>query len=348
MRIFNISQALKRLKGERVKGLNFFASLPLYLFTLLPLYLLSSCSEEIDIQLRSGDVRLVVEGGIGIDTTVHTVILSTTIPYFSTDIVPPYVSGAHVTITEFDSNEQQIRVIPLTEHPTKKGHYQTAPDIDGKQRHTYRLDIILNENIGGQTHYIAEAYFPPIADRIDSIRAVWGQNILFLLLTGMEPNPNSIRTGWNIEVFAKDPPGDNFYLLVVYKNGVPLNDTLTRLLLLDNQMISQNNIELEGLPMAFVSDSSWMAVKQGDIIELEIRGVSEEYYRYIHEFGNVYGGTNPMFGGAPANVRGNVKSANGNAIAIGYFWAHGNRRASDVADRSKKPTFEFDDWRWPR
>ena len=161
-------------------------------------------------------------------------------------------------------------------------------------------------------------------------------------------NVNSIRTGWNIEVFAKDPPGDNFYLLVVYKNGVPLNDTLTRLLLLDNQMISQNNIELEGLPMAFISDSSWMAARAGDLIELEIRGVSEEYYRYIHEFGNVYGGTNPMFGGAPANVRGNVRSVNGNAIAIGYFWAHGSRRASDVANRSKRPTFTFENWRWAR
>jgi len=299
------------------------------------------------MKLRSGDVRLVVEGGIGIDSGVHTVKLSTTMPYFSIDTVPPYVSGAHVTITEFYENVQ-TGIFLLTENPTKKGHYETASGVYGKQRHTYRLDIILDKNIGGQTHYTAEAYFPPIADQIDSIRVVWGQNILFLLLTGREPNINSIRTGWNIEVFAKDPPGDNFYLLVVYKNGVALNDTLTRLLLLDNQMISQNNIELEGLPMAFISDSSGMAVKEGDIIGLEIRGVSENYYRYIHEFGTVYGGTNPMFGGAPANVRGNVRSANGNAIAIGYFWAHGSRRAFDVADKSKRPTFSFEDWGWAR
>ena len=346
MRVFNISQTLKRLKvkgqGLKVKKTFYLLPFTLYLFTLF------SCTEEIDIKLRAGDIRLVIEGGIGIDTTVHTVILSTTMPYFSTDTVPPYVSGAQVTITEFDSNEQLIRIIPLTENPTKKGHYQTAPNIYGKQRHTYRLDIVLNENIGGQKHYTAEAYFPPIADQIDSIRVVWGQNLLFLLISGRQPDTNSIRTGWNIEVFAKDPPGDNFYLLVVYKNGVALNDTLTRLLFLDNQMIRQNNIELEGLPMAFISDSSSMAVKEGDVIELEIRGVSESYYRYILEFGNVYGGTNPMFGGAPANVRGNVRSANGNAIAIGYFWAHGNRRASDVADRSKQPTFSFDNWFWPR
>jgi hypothetical protein len=88
--------------------------------------------------------------------------------------------------------------------------------------------------------------------------------------------------------------------------------------------------------MAFISDSSWAAAKAGDTLGLEIRGVSKDYARYIDEFTEVYGGSNPMFGGVPANVRGNVSGG-----AIGYFWAHGNRKAFDVADKSKKPTFQF-------
>ena len=328
MRLSDIQQ---RLKGQKVKRLicNFFnplTFLPFYLFTLI------SCTEEIDIKFKTSDVRLVVEGGISFDTIAHTIILSTTMPYFSSNDDIPFVSNAYVTITEFDESMQQTRVFSLTENSTKKGHYQTDPDVYGKQRHTYRLDIS-NVNVGKHTNYTAEAYFPPIADRIDSIRAVWGQNLLLLLLTGRAPDTTSRRTGWNIEVFADDPPGENYYLMVLYKNGVALNDTLTRLLLLDNQMVDQSNIGLRGLPMAFISDSSWMAAKVGDTIELEIRGVSREYYRYIHEFIDVYGGTNPMFGGAPANVRGNISGG-----AIGYFWAHGSRRASDIADKSKTST----------
>jgi hypothetical protein len=156
-----------------------------------------------------------------------------------------------------------------------------------------------------------------------------------VLLAGSNRDTTSGRTGWNVEVFADDPDGENYYAMVVYKNDIALNDTLTRLLLFDNQMISQTNIGLRGVPMVFVSDSAGNPVEEGDKITLEIRGVSKDYYRFIHEFGNVYGGSNPMFGGAPANVRGNVNNG-----AIGYFWAHGSRKASDIADRSKRPTFD--------
>ena len=311
------------------------------LLAALAVLLAPSCTEEIDITLRTSDVRLVIEGGIGIEPGAHTVILSRTTGYFETSTDIPYVEDAHVTITEFDENMQLTgRVFHLTEK-TKKGHYETESDVYGKQRHTYRLDIS-NVNIGGQTNYTADAFFPPIADRIDSIRAVWDINLLFMLITGSTRDTNSGRTGWNIEVFADDPAGENYYALIVYNNGIPLNDTLTQFLLLDNQMVDQSNIGLRGLPMAFVSDSSWFPVMEGDTLTLEIRGVSADYYRYLFEFRTVYGGSNPMFGGAPANVRGNVSGG-----AIGYFWANGSRKASDVADKSKRPTFDPRLWLLP-
>ena len=312
-----------------------------YPFTLLPFYLLilSSCTERIDIYLRTSEPRLVVDGGISFDTLAHRVVLSTTMPFFSSNDDIPFVSGAHVRITEFDENmEKTGRYFILTEdYPDRKGHYFTDPDVFGKQRHFYRLDIS-NVNIAGQTHFYALAHFPPIADRIDSIRVVWGEDLLMLMLTGRARNPYARRTGWNVEVFANDPPGKNYYILVLHKNDTALNDTLTRFMLLDNQMINQTEIGLVGLPMAFISDSSWMAVQEGDTVTLEIRGVSADYYRFVREFWDVYGGQNPMFGGAPANVRGNVSGG-----AIGYFWAHGSRRASDIADRSKESTMEWRD-----
>jgi hypothetical protein len=297
------------------------------------LFAFSSCTEKIDIKLKSSDIRLVVEGGINFDSCY--VILSTTMDYFSTNDDIPYVSDAHVTITEFDQNMQETKIFVLTENPNQKGHYFAVSDAYGKQRHTYRLNISTHEPVGGKTHYTADAFFPPIADRIDSIRAVWDVNMLMVLLTGSSQDTTSGRTGWNVEVFADDPDGENYYAMIVYKNDTALNDTLTRLLLFDNQMISQTNIGLRGVPMVFVSDSAGTPIQEGDKVTLEIRGVSKDYYRFINEFGSVYGGSNPMFGGTPANVRGNVSGG-----AIGYFWAHGSRKATDIATKSKRPTFD--------
>ena len=290
--------------------------------------LLFSCTEEIDITLRAGDVRLVVEGGIGIDTTSHRVVLSRTTSFFEEPEVPLYVEGATVTITEFDENMQETgRIFRLTE--TRPGHYYTDDTVFGIQRHTYRLTIVLNENIGGHTTYTADAFFPPIADRIDSIQAFWGTNMLWMLF-GVNPDVTG-RTGWNIRLWATDPPGQNFYIFVTSKNGVALNDTLTRFLMLDNTMIAQPEIGLTGVPIAFIPDDSPNAVSPGDTLGLEIRGISAEYYRWISEFRDIYSGQNPMFGGAPANIRGNISGG-----AIGFFWAHGNRRAYVVAGQSEQ------------
>ncbi|MCL2028172.1 MAG: DUF4249 domain-containing protein [Bacteroidales bacterium] len=296
----------------------------------------SSCTEKIDLKLKTSETRLVVEGGVSFESCE--IILSTTMPYFSSTDDIPFVSNAEVKITEFDENMQATRLFELIENPIKAGHYSysATDNVYGQQRHTYRLNISLNEPIGGRNVYTSETVFPPIADRIDSVRAVWGQNLFVLMLAGRDRDTNSIRTGWNIEVFADDPDGENYYALIVLKNGVPLNDTLTRLLLFDNQMIRAANIGLRGVPMAYISDSSDAAAQEGDTLGLEIRGVSQDYYRYIHEFSNVYGGSNPMFGGVPANVRGNISDG-----AIGYFWAHGSRKAFDIADKSKSPTMKW-------
>ncbi|MCL2414086.1 MAG: DUF4249 domain-containing protein [Bacteroidales bacterium] len=290
-----------------------------------------SCTEEIDIRLRDGDVRLVVFGGIGIEPGVHTVVLSRTTSYFEDPKEPLYVEGATVTITEFDGNMQKTgEIFHLTE--TSPGHYQTAPDVFGIQGFTYRLDIFLNEEIGGYSRYSADAFFPFIADQIDSLHAIHARNMLFTGIIGGDPFDTVNRpTGWNLLLFANDPPGiESFYVFVTYLNGVALNDTLTRLLLLDNSMIDQDTINLDGMPIAFFRDVQFGGrdtVNVGDTLGLEIRSISADHYRWILEFRNIYGGQNPMFGGAPANVRGNVRNMGRGLDAIGYFWAHGSRRA---------------------
>ncbi|MDR2906646.1 MAG: DUF4249 domain-containing protein [Bacteroidales bacterium] len=319
---------LKILNSQwlKVNGKRFFT------FCLLPFTLyFSSCTEEIKLDLNDSDVRLVVDGGIGMDVGVHTVRLSKTMSYFSTDMTVPYVSGAVVTITEFDRMKEATgNVFELNENPGKPGHYETESTVFGKQGYTYRLDVS-NVEVGGHVTYSAEAFFPYIADKIDSVRPFWGPN-LFGVMFGFELDSTDIHTGWNLCFWAQDPPTREYYVFIPYQNGVALNDTLTNFFMMDDGMISEAGIGLDGLPIEFISDSSWVKIKEGDTLGLEIRSISEDYYRYINEFNTVYQGANPMFGGAPANVRGNVSNG-----AIGYFWAYGNRKAFGIASRRNLP-----------
>lgn len=295
------------------------------------LFALSSCTEEIDIKVPSSAVRLVVEGGIGIDTCVHTIILSKTMDYFSTDTAMPYVSGAAVSITEFDENKNATgNIFLLTENPIRKGHYETDPTVFGKQGYTYRLDIS-NVNIGGHESYTAEAFFPYIADKIDAVHAIYGIDLMW---AAFDPfgTLDSTWTGWNLLFTAQDPPTPEYYVFITYKNGVALNDTLTEFFMVADDMIGQAGVTIKNFPIAFLADSTWAVAKEGDTLGLEIRSISKDYYNYISEFNTVYGGTNPMFGGAPANVRGNINNG-----AIGYFYAYGNRKAFTIA--RKFPTF---------
>ncbi len=318
--------------GKKVKRLiqHFFHPL-----TLLPFYLLTlvSCTEETKINLKASDTRLVVEGGIGIDTCVHTVILSTTVDYFTPNANVPFISDASVTITEFDEEMNATgNLFTLTESPTKKGHYETEPTVFGKQGYTYRLDIS-NVDIGGYQSYTAEAYFPYIADKIDAIFAVYSTNMMYDVLGDMGGlvDTAELTKGWNILLSAQDPPTHEYYIFIPYKNGVPINDTLTRFFTIDDAILPEGT-GLKGLPIEFISDSSWAVAKEGDTLGLEIRSISESYYHYISEFRTVYGGSNPMFGGAPANVRGNISNG-----AVGYFYAYGNRKASTIARKAILP-----------
>ncbi len=91
----------------------------------LTLFILSSCTEEIDIKLRNDSKRLVLEGTLGIEPGVHTIILSRTLDYFESGYEMPYISDAVVSVTEIETGT----VFILTENPNKPGHYETLPTV---------------------------------------------------------------------------------------------------------------------------------------------------------------------------------------------------------------------------
>lgn len=296
---------------------------------LIAAVVLTSCRERINLELGDTYKRLVVEGGITNDTMVHTVILSTTMNYFGNDNVVPYLSNLYVTITEIETGIVTV----LVENDSMPGHYQTPATYFGVQGYHYRLDIAnadVNED-GELEEYTATTFCPYIADQIDSIKCFYGTNMLLNAFINFDVDTTLTHflsdTGWNILFYAQDPPTQEFYAFVTYKNGVAIDDSLKQLLTLPDDLLNMQGAYFNGFPISFIPNSSWAKAEIGDTLTLEIRSLTLAYYNYINEFVDVMGGSNPFFGSSPANVRGNVSGG-----AIGFFYAYCNRKKSTVLE----------------
>jgi len=81
-----------------------------------------SCTERIELPLDESSVKLVVEGTITTNTSVHTIYLTETTNYYYNQ-KPPAVTGAEISITDGET------ITRLSE--TSPGVYQTSPGFKG-------------------------------------------------------------------------------------------------------------------------------------------------------------------------------------------------------------------------
>lgn len=293
----------------------------------------TSCTERIDVALDSETKRLVVDGHIGIDTTTYYVDLSTTSDYFNADMFANAISHAEVMITEVETG----RTMLLTEDPVRQGRYMTASDAYGLQGYNYRLDIKnvdLNRD-GNLSNYSAVDYMPNTVGEIDSIKAPFGKS-LQLMMFGF----NDTTLGWNVCLWAEEPTSHEYYAFIIYKNGKSLNDTLANYEIMnDAEDMMGGNVDFLGFPVDFLGyddgkgkvtysgRSAKYNFRQGDRVGFEIRSISKAFYTYNTDVRTIYGGSNPLFGSTPSNVRGNVSNG-----AIGFFAAYPHRYAENICD----------------
>lgn len=291
--------------------------------TLIIAILSTSCTKRLDLDLPSSFTRLVVDGGISTDTMVHTIILSKTIDYSANLDEIPYISGANVKITEKESNIVYI----LDEDTLKKGHYNTKPDFAGRQGVNYHLEIsnVDIDNNGEPEIYEADETVPFIADKLDSIKLIYGTSLINEFI-GL---PNSGLLGWNILMYVQDLSMPQYYEFIEGRNQTVFTDIRNRFYLYDNQFGAQG-VYLRGFPIAFLPDSTnkegtKYKVNIGDTVALYINSLTIEYYTYLQDVKAASSGGNPMMG-MPANIRGNISNG-----AIGYFHAFSSRSAKKVA-----------------
>jgi hypothetical protein len=260
-----------------------------------------SCTERIDLPLDESSIKLVVEGAVTTDTAVHEIFLTETTGYYYND-KPPAVTGASVSITDGETE------FKLTEEIS--GVYRTSSGFYGIAGKTYTLNIRLAEAIGGFTNFSASSTISKFVP-LDSI------GLLFY--------PEFGEQGlWEVKCWMKDLPTTDFYRFELIRNHYLITNKLEKWLVTDDTFF--NGEYVNGAAISYLDQNSDNEkLVKGDTLIAELNVISREYYSFIQDAQMELRGSNPLFSGPGANVRGNISNG-----AIGFFAAYPVSRAKTI------------------
>lgn len=269
---------------------------------------LSSCTEPINMSFDNTYPRLVVDGSITTDTMKHKVRLTKSGDALYQQPVE-VISNAVVVISD-GTNE-----FALKENKLNKGIYETDSTVFGVPGMTYSL-MISHVDINGDgvfEEYTAQSYLKK-ENPIDSIQIEYDDR-----------NPD--YNGWMINLYAQEIGGGrNFYLLKAYKDGVLLTDSTYEFALGDNTGF--NGGYYYGFPVYMLQKKKIdERVNKGDLITLEMDGITQEYFNFITDFKLEYDPKIPIFSGPSANISTNIEPKD---KAVGFFAAYSIVRSSKV------------------
>jgi Domain of unknown function (DUF4249) len=287
-----------------------------YCLYILLLVLISACTERMDeefIEQISKDnqiQRIVADGTITTDTMVHQIKLSYSKPYFSSNDLE-MLSGAEVFIENEDTS------LYLTENLDNPGFYETSPTFYGVENKNYTLRIRLdtdNDNISDE-EIIASDSMPSI-HYMDSI----------------DTRYHEIWDGWEVLVYALDPPTEDYYIFKVYKNDTLTSDSITEWAIQDDFFFNGNYTN--GVSSQFLQDKyPDEHTEIGDTIKFELNAISKEYFYFLFELlDETVWGNDPMFSGPPANISTNLKSTTGKTECAGFFNCASIHRLTNIVD----------------
>lgn len=256
---------------------------------------LLGCEKVIDINLNDAAPAMVIEGNISDLSTTHYVSVSKTVSFSANSTYNP-VAGAVIQVLE-ESTDVLITGLSV---PAKglRSFTEVSPGLYSISNYRaypgmkYTLMVVVEEET-----YEAEAIMPP-SIAIDSIGTVT-DNIF-----GEEEKM--------VGVVYQDPPNEqNYYRFVLTINGevspsiFVYNDKFN-----DGKQVQRNLYDED------------LKVFPGDSVMVEQQSITQAVYTYF----NGIRSNNPG-AAAPANPQSNFSNG-----ALGYFSAHGGRRASTIIE----------------
>jgi len=272
-----------------------------YIYLILLIIIsLSACTERIDIDLDETYTRLVVDAELTDEAKAHTVKLSMTSSFLGGEQDPP-VTGAIISID--NTRESHL----LNEVKDEPGVYKTDPTFTGIPGETYTLRIELQDEIDGHKIYTSTSTLYS-ATPVDSIGIRW----------------MDMWEVFEVQCYAWDPPTVDFYMFDVYINGTLITDTISEKFVVDDKLY--NGRYTNGIGVGYLSpEKPDEDLQPGDTVTLRLARITKENIYYIWEVQQETGYHNPLFGGPPANIDGNISNG-----AIGFFSTFSAKYASKI------------------
>jgi hypothetical protein len=249
-----------------------------------------SCEEVIDVDVPNQTPKLVVDASInwvkGTDGSEQIIKLLLSTDYFSSETYVPAL-GADVRITNLITDE----VVQFLDN--NDGDYITS-DFVPVLNTDYKLDIIYD----GETYTSLEKF--------KSVSSI--SNITQTTSGGF--NDSLIE----VNIFFNDPVLDENYYLVKFQEDI---DLLPTFIVLKDEFTNGNEMTIFFEKDDDDSDSD--ALNTGDVVNIELVGISKQYYNYMSLLLDQTEGQGP-FATTPAPVNGNcINVSNLDKFAYGYF-----------------------------
>jgi len=249
-----------------------------------------SCEDVVDIDVPNSESRLVVEANIewekGTLGNEQEIKLSLSTPYFSEQQVVP-ATGAIVLVRKIEDNT----IFNFVE--SAPGSYITntfVPELNKE----YELELVYQGEL-----YRAREFFKSVSDinLIDQTTAGGFNDELI-----------------EVNIYFDDPVSEeNYYLTRFYEAG----DVLPYYFALDDEFTNGN--EMTMFYEKEDGDSENDELNPGDIVDIELAGITERYYNYINLILEQADSQGP-FGVTPSPVVGNcINETNSNNVPFGYF-----------------------------
>ena len=254
--------------------------------------LLASCTDVVDVEVQQGPTRLVIQASLdwekGTTGNEQLVKLSTSTEFFDTTNNTA-VTGASVSVTNDASGAEFI----FTDQ--NNGEYTTTEFVPVLNQ-SYTLNVVHE----GET-YSAQETLMPVTDITD-------------LYQDREDGFDDEELELHVE-FTDPANEENYYFFKFQREG----DLLPEFEVGDDEFVNGNEIdwwyELEEDEETDKID----VLKPGDVVAIEMYGISEAYYDYMDILIDQIGGVD-IFSATPVAVKGNcINLTNPDNYAHGYF-----------------------------
>ncbi len=264
-----------------------------YLATIIALFAIvfTSCEDVIDVDVQTAPARLTIEASLDWEKRTtgnnQTIKLSTSTPFFDTNSNTG-VTGASVKVTN-DTNGTEFIFVDQN-----NGEYTTS-DFVPILNQSYTLEVVYNGE-----NYTATETLMPVAD----IKEV-----------NQSTEKGFDDEALEVNIFFDDPEDeDNFYLFRFKEEG----DLLAEFEDFDDEFSNGREIpwhyEKEG-----DEDTNSGEFTSGDVVNIDLYGISEGYYNYIRILIEQSEGLG-LFSATPVALKGNcINIDNEENYANGYF-----------------------------